>query len=64
MKFYVDFLGLRGVKRELLRSLTQCGTAQCKDVLSQYEIGKLDLNDVDYNQVINSFQSINHINTQ
>lgn len=48
-------LGLRGVKRELLQSLTKCGTKQCRDVLVDFEIGKLDINGIDYNQVKKTF---------
>lgn len=46
--------GLRGVKRELLQSLTKCGQTHppCRDVLDQQQIGKLDINGIDYNQVI------------
>uniref|UniRef100_A0A1B0D4C1 Prominin n=1 Tax=Phlebotomus papatasi TaxID=29031 RepID=A0A1B0D4C1_PHLPP len=44
--------GLRGVKRELLNSLSGCDAAPCRDVMSQYEIGKLDLNGIDYNQLL------------
>lgn len=43
--------GLRGVKRELLQMLSKCQTKECKDVLVNYEIGKLDSNDIDYNQL-------------
>lgn len=43
--------GLRGVKRELLQTLTRCGTPACKEVLNNFEIGKLDVNGIDYNQV-------------
>lgn len=43
--------GLRGVKRELLVSLTKCPAAECKTVLDNYSIGKLDVNGIDYNQI-------------
>lgn len=43
--------GLRGVKRELLTQLSKCNTAECKNIKSQYEIGRLDSNGIDYNQV-------------
>lgn len=43
--------GLRGVKRDLLVMLTKCQTQECKDVLQNYEIGKLDTNGFDYNQL-------------
>lgn len=43
--------GLRVAKRELLLSLTKCGTQSCKDVLEKYQIGKLDINGIDYNGV-------------
>lgn len=45
--------GLRGVKRELLVALTKCQSNKaCQEVLEEYEIGKLDLNGIDYDQVI------------
>ncbi|XP_055708127.1 prominin-like protein isoform X5 [Phlebotomus papatasi] len=47
--------GLRGVKRELLNSLSGCDAAPCRDVMSQYEIGKLDLNGIDYNQMLDRY---------
>lgn len=43
--------GLRSVKRELLQSLTKCQMDMCKKVLKEYEIGKLDMNGIDYDQV-------------
>lgn len=43
--------GLRGVKRVLLQSLTKCTLPSCKTILEKYEIGKLDINGIDYNQV-------------
>lgn len=43
--------GLRGVKRELLQSLTKCKSKSCKEILEKYEIGKLDMNGIDYDQV-------------
>lgn len=43
--------GLRGVKRELLLSLTKCKSKSCKEILDKYEIGKLDMNGIDYDQV-------------
>lgn len=43
--------GLRGVKRELLVQLTKCGAKECRDVLENYQIGKLDVNGIDYNKV-------------
>lgn len=43
--------GLRVVKRVLLLSLTTCGSPSCKDILVKYQIGKLDINGIDYNQV-------------
>lgn len=46
--------GLRGVKRELLLALTKCQRVKaCQEVLEEYEIGKLDVNGIDYDQVIN-----------
>lgn len=45
-------LGLRGVKRDLLVMLTKCNDQACQDVLSKYEIGKLDANGIHYDQVI------------
>lgn len=44
--------GLRSVKRELLQSLSKCQLDMCKKVLKEYEIGKLDVNGIDYDQVI------------
>lgn len=41
--------GLRGVKRDLLSSLTKCGTPACTNVLEEYKIGRLDTNGIDYN---------------
>lgn len=43
--------GLRGVKRELLASLTKCGTQECINVMEDYKIGRLDTNGIDYNSV-------------
>ncbi|XP_055611924.1 prominin-like protein isoform X3 [Uranotaenia lowii] len=43
--------GLRGVKRELLASLTKCGTQECIDVMENYRIGRLDTNGIDYNSI-------------
>lgn len=43
--------GLRGVKRRLLVKLTKCNAQECQDVLEKYEIGKLDVNGIDYNKV-------------
>lgn len=43
--------GLRGVKRELLVSLTKCVARECSEFLEKYQIGKLDVNGIDYNQL-------------
>ncbi|XP_055325440.1 prominin-like protein isoform X1 [Sitodiplosis mosellana] len=44
--------GLRGVKRELLLALTKCQRVKaCQEVLEEYEIGKLDVNGIDYDQL-------------
>lgn len=43
--------GLRGVKRELLVKLTNCGEDVCRDILKKYKIGTLDANGIDYNQL-------------
>ncbi|XP_062552385.1 prominin-like protein isoform X5 [Armigeres subalbatus] len=43
--------GLRGVKRELLASLTKCGTQECINVMEDYKIGRLDTNGIDYNSI-------------
>lgn len=43
--------GLRGVKKVLLDTLTRCPSQSCKDILSNYLSGKLDINGIDYNQV-------------
>uniref|UniRef100_A0A6B2E6D3 Putative conserved secreted protein n=1 Tax=Phlebotomus kandelakii TaxID=1109342 RepID=A0A6B2E6D3_9DIPT len=53
--------GLRGVKRELLHSLTTCDAAPCRDVLSQYEIGTLDVNGIDYNQLPDVTNTIDNV---
>lgn len=47
--------GLRGVKRQLLQSLTECSQTvdECSKILRDYQIGKLDVNGIDYNQVKN-----------
>lgn len=51
-------IGLRGVKRELLLALTKCQRVKaCQDVLEEYEIGKLDVNGIDYDQVTFKFFS-------
>ncbi|XP_037906561.1 prominin-like protein isoform X5 [Hermetia illucens] len=47
--------GLRGVKRELLQSLTKCKAPACGDVLRDYQIGKLDANGIDYNQMLDRY---------
>lgn len=47
----VSFSGLRGVKRELLNALQQCRTNECKQVQKDYEIGRLDENNIHYDQV-------------
>jgi hypothetical protein len=44
-------LGLRGVKRELLNALQQCRTNECKQVQKDYEIGRLDENNIHYDKV-------------
>lgn len=45
--------GLRGVKRELLLALTKCQRVKaCQEVLDEYDIGKLDVNGIDYDQVL------------
>lgn len=56
--------GLRGVKRELLASLTRCGTQECINVMEDYKIGRLDTNGIDYNslpdltEITNSVQEL------
>lgn len=40
------------MKRELLKSLQICKTSECKQVQKDYEIGRLDENGIDYDQVI------------
>ena len=45
------FAGLRGVKRELLNALQSCRTNECKQVQKDYEIGRLDENNIHYDQV-------------
>ncbi|XP_059619973.1 prominin-like protein isoform X4 [Phlebotomus argentipes] len=47
--------GLRSVKGRLLNSLTSCDAAACRDVLTQYEIGTLDVNGIDYNQMLDRY---------
>ncbi|XP_037044622.1 prominin-like protein isoform X5 [Bradysia coprophila] len=56
--------GLRGVKRELLQSLTKCGATYkpCRDVLDQFQIGKLDINGIDYNQIPDLTSMIDNVN--
>lgn len=49
--FYYYHLGLRGVKRELLTALQQCRTNECKQVQQDYEIGRLDENNIHYDKV-------------
>ncbi|KAJ6641812.1 Prominin-like protein, partial [Pseudolycoriella hygida] len=57
--------GLRGVKRELLQSLTRCGATEdkCKRVMRDYEIGTLDINGIDYNQIPELSGIIEDVNT-
>uniref|UniRef100_A0A336M8P2 CSON006738 protein n=1 Tax=Culicoides sonorensis TaxID=179676 RepID=A0A336M8P2_CULSO len=43
--------GLRGVKRELLTQLSKCNTKDCKAIKEKYDIGRLDTNGIDYNQL-------------
>ncbi|XP_037940754.1 prominin-like protein isoform X3 [Teleopsis dalmanni] len=43
--------GLRGVKRDLLLMLTKCNQEACQEVLTKYEIGKLDANGIHYDQL-------------
>lgn len=45
------FLGLRKIKASLLETLKDCETRECKEVQKQYEIGRLDENDFDYDKV-------------
>lgn len=53
--------GLRGVKRELLNALTKCQRVKaCQEVLEEYEIGKLDMNGIDYDQVIFQWKWLAH----
>lgn len=50
---FIAHIGLRGVKRELLLALTKCQRVKaCQEVLEEYEIGKLDVAGIDYDQVI------------
>lgn len=49
-------LGLRGVKRELLNALQQCRTNECKQVQKDYEIGRLDENNIHYDSVSLKFR--------
>lgn len=44
-------LGLRGVKRELLNALQTCRSNECKQVQKDYEIGRLDENNIHYDKV-------------
>ncbi|XP_055915367.1 prominin-like protein isoform X2 [Eupeodes corollae] len=55
--------GLRGVKRDLLVMLTKCQTQECKNVLENYEIGKLDTNGFDYNQLPDVTSIIESVDT-
>lgn len=43
--------GLRKIKASLLETLKDCETRECKEVQKQYEIGRLDENDFDYDKV-------------
>jgi prominin 1 len=45
------FIGLRSVKNKLLQTLKSCTTRECKAVEDDYEIGRLDQNGIDYDQV-------------
>ncbi|XP_059619971.1 prominin-like protein isoform X2 [Phlebotomus argentipes] len=54
--------GLRSVKGRLLNSLTSCDAAACRDVLTQYEIGTLDVNGIDYNQLPDVTDTIDNVN--
>lgn len=49
--FFHAYKGLRGVKRELLNALQQCRTNECKQVQQDYEIGRLDENNIHYDKV-------------
>lgn len=44
-------VGLRNVKKNLLENLRNCETRECKEVEKEYEIGRLDQNDIEYDQV-------------
>lgn len=46
------------MKRELLQSLNKCQNKECRDVLEEYEIGKLDVNGIDYDQVIELLKNV------
>ncbi|CAO1328869.1 unnamed protein product, partial [Diamesa tonsa] len=54
--------GLRGVKRELLKSLQICKTSECKQVQKDYEIGRLDENGIDYDQLPDQTRIIDDVN--
>ncbi|XP_070502019.1 prominin-like protein isoform X3 [Chironomus tepperi] len=47
--------GLRGVKRELLNALQQCRTNECKQVQQDYEIGRLDENNIHYDKELDRY---------
>ncbi|XP_063700533.1 prominin-like protein isoform X2 [Culicoides brevitarsis] len=53
--------GLRGVKRELLTQLSKCNTKDCKAVKEKYDIGRLDTNGIDYNQLPDMTNIINGV---
>ncbi|XP_021695516.1 prominin-like protein isoform X2 [Aedes aegypti] len=53
--------GLRGVKRELLSSLTKCGTQECINVMEDYKIGRLDTNGIDYNSLPDLSEITNNV---
>ncbi|XP_055688743.1 prominin-like protein isoform X2 [Lutzomyia longipalpis] len=55
--------GLRGVKRELLHSLSNCAAAACREVEEQYQIGTLDSNGYDYNQLPDVTNTIENVKT-
>lgn len=53
---------LRAVKNELLNTLNACNNKACQNVLKEYEISTLDINDIEYDKVIR--MRLKHTQTQ
>jgi hypothetical protein len=48
---FFAFSGLRQTKLQLLTALQQCNSNECRQVQKEYEIGRLDENNIHYDQV-------------